>query len=55
MGMSTGNFWSPATMEVSSSTSWRSSVAVPITANGQRSRSQNAVNCASDSGAIAST
>ena len=55
MGMSTGNFWSPEATAVSSSTSWRSSVAVPITANGQRSRSQKAVNSASDSGAMAST
>ncbi len=55
MGMSTGNLWSPEATAVSSSTSWRSSVAVPITANGQRSRSQKAVNSASDSGAMAIT
>ena len=55
MGMSTGSFWSSAVAAGSCSTNWRSSVAVPITANGQRSRSQNAVNNASDSGAIAIT
>ncbi|MPM73150.1 hypothetical protein SDC9_120126 [bioreactor metagenome] len=55
MGMSTGIFWSPEATAVSSRISSRSSVATPITAKGQRSRSQNAVNCGSDSGAIAST
>ena len=50
MGMSTGD-----SLPLSSSTNWRSSVATPITANGQRSRSQKAVNCAKDSGAMAIT
>ena len=55
IGISTGIFWSSAVAFASCSTNWRSSVAVPITANGQRSRSQKAWNCASDAGAIAST
>ena len=51
MGMSTGCTAAPS----SATSSWRSSVATPTTENGQRSRSQKALNCSSDSGAMAST
>ena len=50
MGMSTG-----LSLPSSTSDRWRSSVATPTTENGQRSRSQKALNCGSDSGAMAST
>ncbi|EWS60425.1 hypothetical protein Y695_04574 [Hydrogenophaga sp. T4] len=50
IGMSTGFSLPSSTRE-----RWRSSVATPTTENGQRSRSQKALNCSSDSGAMAST
>ena len=50
IGMSTG-----AVAPASSSCNWRSAVATPTTANGQRSRSHRAWNCASECGAMAST
>ena len=50
IGILTGASWSSST-----NCNWRSSVATPITANGQRSRSHRALNCSSESGAMAST
>ena len=52
IGMSTGLL---AMLSESISFSWRSSVAVPTTANGQRSRSHMRWNSGRSSGAIAST